>query len=481
MCGLIGAFRTRKSSWGSAPVKNFMYQGLMLSVLRGNQGTGIGLVQDDGDVGVVKSHLSALDFIRGESFEWAHDRLTNSCAALGHTRYPTFQNTVQDKYAQPYMMTSTDGKRSVVLTHNGHLQNHYQLTTKIDKFTCAVDSGHLARAMAEDGADPLTFLPKVKGGYALVWYDEEKDLVYMANNGGRELFAAFSKDGQKVYYASQENTLSFLLEQNGIEYKEIVAVPKMLLCKFDLSAKSLNPGVYTGYKEEVFQSPVWSPARTENHTGGTSNYYRSEGSSGSGSGGTGQPKKGSIVWVRIKDANYTPYRDKKGDDLSYGHVWGTISTDLGSLVRVNGIKREDWEGDLKLLQASLPCLISTVEREDDGAGDKFNFYNCVPHGDKVIEELKRVKAAAKTGTAVVVSTADKLVPGPNDAKIPREEWDIVAREGCFECNKTIIPAHLGQVGWQLIQANLDGKDVYQMVCPPCVEQILAGKRDSKAL
>lgn len=437
-------------------------------------GTGIGVIQDDGDIGVVKSHLSSLDFVRGEMFEWAESRMHNSCALLGHTRYPTFQNTVTDKYAQPYMFKDSKDERAVILTHNGHLNNYHNLTSKIDHFNYSVDSAHLARAMAEYGSDPLTFLPKVKGGYALVWYDEDTDQIHIANNGGREMFLAFDKTGTKAYYASTENSLSFLTYQCAADIKEIKNVPSMMLCSFDLGKDKLDPGVYKTYKEEVFV-----PVPVQRSESGTTTIIRASG----GPGGADSSKKGRRIWVQITSADFTPYRDKEGTESLYGYVWGTISTDVGSLVRVNGLRRADWEhGDLKLISKCCPCIQSTCEAEDDAGGDKFNYYNAIIDANGVKDEIARQKGiSARRDEYTVRKVVEGLVDGPNSTQLTRSDWDVIAGEGCFECNKTIIPSDIGKVGWQLIQTKLSGSDLYQMVCPPCVEQIVAGKRESKAL
>lgn len=411
----------------------------------------MGLVNESGEVTINKSHLSALDFIRGDMYDWVNDNLSSSQVIMGHTRWPTFQNSVSDKNAQPFAFSSTDGNRKVMLTHNGHLHNYFDLTRKIEKFSHTIDSAHLARAMAEE-TNTKDLLTRIKGAYACVWYDAAANRMMAAQNGQRSLYMAFSKDGSKAYYASEDVTLEYVLRKNTIQFKEILEVPDMMLCQWDLSKDSLEPALASKYKEKPF--------RVEAHSHAT--VYRG------GHGGAEAGKKGGLVWVRAaKDAAFSHYLDKQGNQLLHGKVYGEITMDQGSLVQINGLAAKEWDGDLQIIRDSIPCRIQTCEREDDAAGDKFNFYNVILDAEKVKEEVARIKRLQESKAAL-------FEDGPNKSRIPLADWEEISREGCFYCEGTILNVDKGKVGWKLIKVTEGDNDLYQMICPPCVNKIKVG-------
>lgn len=403
---------------------------------------------DDGEVMVDKSHLSSLDFLRGEAYSWADGNMMQAAAIMGHTRYPTFQNTVQDRFAQPYRYSSTDGKRSVMATHNGHVGNFGMLTAKIPKFSHPVDSAHLTRALAEE-ANTKELLRSIRGGYALVWYDEERDSMYAAQNGARSLFMGFSKDKTKCYYASEEVDLRWALAKAHIDVEEIMDLPPFMCCKWSLGGDTLIPGVSFKYQEKT---EIVS-ALPHHTTGGRGGPYS---------------KKGGKIWVKVDEKGaFSPYRDKQNNPLERGSLYGSTSTDVGALVQIQSVVQADWErGDLQLIRNSIPCIVHDCIREDDLGNGKFNFYTVFLDQIEVGKEIEREKKALEIKKAL-------LVDGPNASRITSLEWEAIAKEGCFhDTSHVILQVDRNNVGWQLIKTNLEGdKDLYQMVCPVCVHAI----------
>lgn len=457
MCGLIGAFRTTKANW-DPKIANFMYQGLVLSSFRGMQGTGVGLVMDDGEVSLDKCHNSAAEFLHSQMWEYVKDNLANATAILGHTRYPT-AGTVATKNSQPFSFAADDGKRQVMMIHNGHIQDHWSLTNKFkETFTHQVDSAHLCKALA--CSEPEELLPKVRGNYALVFYDNVKRRIYTANNGGRELYFAAAKDKKHVYFASEDLTLQYLLDRCGLDYKEVLEVPKMQLFGFDLDAETLDPSVHIKYKEE---KPKWV-AQAPGYT------YPAKGESWS--------KKGTVLWVKMEENTvFTPYPDlKDGTKAEYGHFMATSNADIGSLVHVNGVKATEWATDLQLLRkhapgGTFPIYVDSCEEEDGPGGKKYNKYEVRLHPTMYKAEVARV-TREQSGRG---NEPSPWVAGPGTVKVTRAAWQSTADEGCYHCEGPILGSDVGKVGFQLIKTNLSGEDMYQMVCPPCVKLIEEGK------
>lgn len=483
MCGLVGAFRTKQGYWEPQDkIKKYLYMGLHLSSFRGTQGTGVGLVADDGEVVVEKSHLSSVDWLRTEGWDWVESNLTNSHVIMGHTRFPTFSNTVHARNAQPFCYDNTDKTRTVMLTHNGHINSHTDLTKGIKDFSHPVDSAHVARAMAE-AANPKDLLPEMRGNYAMVWYDEERRLMMAANNGGRELWMAPSKDKQKMYYCSERTMLKFILDRAGMEYAQITEVPEFQVLYWDLDAKELHPSKFFKYKEKPFVLPPSKPYTHGNWEGG---------------GGTAS-KKGSTVWARLTESSVLiPYPDlTNGQKSEYGKIWCTIPASSGSICEVTGVKSITWnEVILRYFKnpntngylPTFPCRVQQYEMEDDAEGKKYPLYTVTLDMDALTHEMMRLKDREKVGESGkhvipaaisgngVIPFSPTFVPGPGKSlKISKEAWDKVAKEGCFYCDGAIFPFDAGKVGWQLINTDVSGEDLYQCICPMCVARITRGE------
>lgn len=431
-------------------------------------GTGVGLVNDEGEITVTKSALSSIDWLRTEQWEFVENNLMESHVILGHTRAPTFANTVHAKNAQPYWYNNTDNSRSVVLTHNGHIEQHHKLTDGLKGFTHPVDSAHVARAMAE-AADPKDLLPGMRGNYSLVWYDEQRRLIMAANNGGRELWIAGAKNKKEVYYASERTMLKFCLDRSGVDYTEIAQVPEFRVMYWELDAKELIPCKFFKYKEKpLYVAPVQQP------------YVCQGGASPTAS------KKGATVWASMREGtSLILYPDHhNGVKSEYGKVICTVPASNGSICELHGVKKETWNTLLSVHFKNgntFPVKVDTFEMEDGPDGKKYPLYNAQLDMEELNREVSRVIAISNVGSKAVVvavpgAISPTFVPGPGKSvKITQEAWDKVAAEGCFYCEASIVRGDVGRIGWQLVNTSLAGEDQYSPICPPCICQIERGE------
>lgn len=438
-----------------------MYQGMILASFRGTQGSGVGLVADkDDELSVTKSYLSAGDWLQTQQWEWVGDQLRESHVIMGHTRYPTFSSTVYSKYAQPYAFQNDDKSRTVMMTHNGHINNYNELTRDIKLFTHPVDSAHIARALAENSV-PKSVLETIKGGYALMWYDETTKSMYSAKNDARSLFIAFAKDKKSAYYCSEDVMLRFLLERSGIEYKEICEVPEMQIYQWQLDGDKLEPASYVKYKEK--KAPVIV-------------YQGNQYSGGAGGGSYGpHGKKSETVWASLTPGGaFTPY---PGGNHSWGKIICSIPHAIGSICEVNSITQKMFDEEiLRWFKDgnSFPVTVNTKEMEDDPVKGKYPFYRCSLDRVKLeaeITRLRRIEESKKGAISAPTFAETEWVPGPLGAKISKIAWLLATKEGCFHCTRTITGTDYGKIGWQMIQTNVEGEDLYQGVCTVCVERL----------
>lgn len=467
MCGLVGAIRARDVNW-TKKIEDFMFLGLHMSVLRGHSGSGVGTVDKDNSILVQKSQIDAVTWMCTPQYDQVNNSLMGSRIIMGHTRAPTFQNTVSARNAQPFHYDNTEKSRSVVMTHNGHLSNHWDLTKDIEKFTHPVDSAHICRSLAEYGA--LTTLEKSRGGFALAWYDDWTDKFYIASNGKRSLAMAFDPDGSKAYYASESGMLQFALDRAGIEYQAIMEVPAMKILSWGLDGKKL---------EELAAVDFQNPPAYPTYTGGIQHGGKHMGST---TGSTTERPK--ILWVYIaKDAELIPYgrgneKVKKKGKKFFGHIIGNNPSHFGTEIRVQGLNSEDWARWDTLRISGLPCKINSITKETINGKDT-TIYFCTAIKDEVEKELIRVLDNRRSVlgphvggsfTPLLTAASSRKVEGPEGTQITFLEWRELADENCADCGCTILNVDNGKVSFDTVHERVEDnvlQKAHLIVCPIC--------------
>jgi hypothetical protein len=206
-------------------------QALMLlmrfDVTRGWDSTGLAVVAEkDGDISVYKEvgppeYLFAIDdhfdgrgIYKGERGK----------VFIGHNRAAT-KGKVTKENAHPFVH---DG---VVGAHNGTLTSVYKLE---DGHKFDVDSEAIFYNLSIDF--PQTVIPKVWGAYALVWYDDSNEKLYVIRNNERELFYTRRTDKDVIFWASEKWMLEVALKKARISHGEITMFDTDTLYTLDVSS-----------------------------------------------------------------------------------------------------------------------------------------------------------------------------------------------------------------------------------------------------
>ena len=232
---------------------------LYVNTLRGDDATGMVLVEKNGDFHICKQAVDGPAFIYNSQKEAVWKNVFQyGVALIGHNRKGTMGG-VTDKTAHPFVI-----KDRFAMVHNGTLYDHKQLANT------EVDSEALAMVLEEVINSPdytkeklEAVLQKVYGAYALIWYNQESECIQILKNNQRSLFMTENEDA--FYIASEWGELAWILGRNGIKgLTEIKAVEDDALHTFELSIGKLN-GTFTKEKLDTAKKSI-PPAKEATHT-----------------------------------------------------------------------------------------------------------------------------------------------------------------------------------------------------------------------
>lgn len=226
MCGLYGAFTT--NTFNNEDV-NRLYELGTLSTLRGVDSSGmlIGRKQKKHFNFTSRHSLStAVDLFTTEG---AYNALKGSNAALvlGHCRAATVGKITLDN-AHPIK------EGAIIGCHNGTVHRFAPGSKEDD--TKNSDSREFFKRINNDGIQKTIDNAGISAAYALTWVDINKGTLHFLRNKERTLFYIVSKDGTKIFWASEHRFLRFVFPTYLPDYNNIEFLPIDELMSFDLRA-----------------------------------------------------------------------------------------------------------------------------------------------------------------------------------------------------------------------------------------------------
>ncbi len=209
MCGIIGLYGKSTNFYPQAK-KNFIFEGLIADTVRGFDSTGMVLLPSEAKEGVriYKRDLAGYDFVQQKHTNRLIDQINTSIGIIGHNRSATKGN-VSDRNAHPFK------HGHITLVHNGTVHNAQSLVDKKDQPDgLIVDSEYVTHALSMESADDI--LPKLTGGYSLVWFDEEDRSLHFARNDAKPMFIAFDAKDEQIYFGSEAEMIVWLCSRNNL-------------------------------------------------------------------------------------------------------------------------------------------------------------------------------------------------------------------------------------------------------------------------
>jgi predicted glutamine amidotransferase len=209
MCGIIGLYGSGAMLWPQAR-KSFMLEGLIADSVRGYDSTGIALLprKKEDHVQMYKRDLAGYDFVQTKHANRLLDGLKDGLGMIGHNRSAT-KGVVNDRNAHPFRYDH------ITLVHNGTIYNAPTLVDVKDRPNgISVDSEYVAHALSME--EPADVLPKLNGGYSLVWFNAEEQSLNFARNDQKPMFLAFDSENECVYFASEASLIVWLCDRNNL-------------------------------------------------------------------------------------------------------------------------------------------------------------------------------------------------------------------------------------------------------------------------
>lgn len=262
MCGIVGVIP--KGSYGfDKKTEDSFYQMLFADTLRGDDSTGMILVEKDSSFGIMKEGYAA---------PWVIDQMKNSKqgkamwtqgkALIGHNRAAT-RGVVNDENAHPFVVND-----SFAMVHNGTLHAHKHLadvTVDSEALTIHLETvlnGEWNKEKFEEE------IGKVNGAFAIAAYSQNNHSVYLTRNSERPLHYVETTEG--FFWASEYHMLAWILLRNGIHLKDNLpkAIKEHTLIKIDLDTNKLEEIEYSPKKATpvVHTTTTGKSTKVKNYT-----------------------------------------------------------------------------------------------------------------------------------------------------------------------------------------------------------------------
>jgi predicted glutamine amidotransferase len=243
MCGIIGLYGDDTNVF-PLNKKSFMTEGLVVDSIRGYDATGVAYIPraHNKEPRIYKKAMAGYEYVCMKPAAKLIDDMNSSVGFIGHNRAGT-RGEAGDGSAHPFQ------HGHITLVHNGTVENASTLEKEWLKDHTGVDSEQVAWAFAQYGASHI--LPKLRGGYSLVWWDSKTRTLNFARNDRKPMYWAFAHKEQMLYYGSEVEMLMLLARRNNLELAEKMFATTPMVHYVFKNPKNVRKFDRTEYKEEV--------------------------------------------------------------------------------------------------------------------------------------------------------------------------------------------------------------------------------------
>lgn len=204
MCGLVAIVNKSKYGFSHNDVAAFELM-LFMDTLRGEDSTGVYLVDNVGNVKIAKAAIDGPNFLNTQ--EWRDIRaaaISRGWVLVGHNRKAT-RGSVTDENAHPFWVED-----KIVLVHNGSMYGGHKHLADTE-----VDSHAIAHTIATEETVEAA-LQKINAAYALMWYNVQEKSFNIIRNTQRPLH--FNQSNSVWFFTSEESILDFCLKRADVKH-----------------------------------------------------------------------------------------------------------------------------------------------------------------------------------------------------------------------------------------------------------------------
>lgn len=344
MCGIIG-FVNRGIP--KLNINNFTSQALIVNSLRGTDGSGLLLVEENGDISMYKRPLPGWDLTQ---LATTRNIISSSTPVFGliHNRAGTNGgNKVETSHPVIH--------EHIHLIHNGVVTQLTSIGASWDEH----DSTAIAKALASKTEKEV--LELLTGSYALIWYNSKDKTFNVARNEERPLYIATAKKNKSAFFSSEDGALLWLAERNQIELKDITEFKTGMHLKVPLDGKEKS-------RSAPFKIKKYEPPTNYGYQGRWTDYTKYS-----------LVNKGEEFYARYEGRLI--YANESTEYLKFKHVndsvygWVVVATeeyikklDIGELYklraldsRVNQTNSSNLDAAIVSLEKFNPPAIPTVK------------------------------------------------------------------------------------------------------------------------
>lgn len=425
MCGLVGmagniTLEDRKA----------MRWLLEFDTIRGIDSTGLAVVTSkDGDIDVYKKEgLPHKLFESSAVFDDDGYYIgPNAKVFIGHNRAAT-KGIVNDQNAHPFL------HEGVVGAHNGTLRSVSMLENG-NKF--AVDSEAIFYNLGKFSIEST--IPCVDGAYALTWYDDSSEKVYVIRNYERPLHWCRRLDNDVIYWASEAWMLEIILTKLKIKHTEPVAFKADKLYQLDVS--NVTPSVFRSVDwDDSVELKGYTPPPSKKITSSTSAFNNHKGGNGSNVipfvGGGGGRSRAEVAIMKTMVETEIEFRFNTVKTGVSKSVYLSASPDNPASdwdIRVYGTNHRNWEEWQKKTHTTLFKGRIKKVIENNWKGKKETYF--------LIDLRSIVEVNEELPDSNTTSQDDffKYFEGFQGRWLTYEEWTLCVKDGCACCSKSADP------------------------------------------
>lgn len=436
MCGIVGSICKVNHGFDREDLTWFQ-QALLVDTLRGLDSTGLFMVDNDQEVKWAKVASHPLRLMQQKRTEEIFNQAVwKGRAVVGHNRKATVGN-ITNENAHPFV------EGHIILVHNGSVHNATEVA-KDKGVEVEVDSHVIAHLLATEEDVPAA-IAKLRGAFAVVWYNQQNHTLNMVRNDDRPL--AFAESARAIYFASEPEMLDWTLSRrpqpNRFSSAKMLEPNKVVT--FDLSDATSSEQAATFKEWGMPSSPTHGT-----HTSQSSGNGQPRGSSApkaSSTGFTGEiPKEGETVAYLVKGLERQE-RPNTGE-VKY-MCWGTCSKGgyyRGFLDDADAIDRLDMFAVGMYVTGKVKHLV----------------YRNGVLSTTWVEKIR----TTRTKAPAAVADESLLIRTFNNLKMTHAEWEhLCDHSTCSICDGQILFA------WpKYTSVNTAGKKDERIICPDCMIQ-----------